>query len=156
MRADRRDSHLHGEEHWRCVAATGLDLVSDDGDRLVVFAFGLLHDTRRENEGRDPDHGRRAALFARELHSDGLLAVTAAQLELLCFACDLHADGQTSTDPTVGACWDADRLHLPRVGFVVDPRLLSTAAARELGRVEQAAALRASPPSWDEILGAVR
>lgn len=154
-RADRRDSSMHGEEHWRCVAATGLDLVAADGDRQVVFAFGLLHDTRRRSEGRDPDHGRRAASLARELHSEELLALTTAQLELLCHACDLHADGHVSNDPTVGACWDADRLHLPRVGFIVDSALLSTATAREPERVEQAAAHRVTPPAWAQLLDAL-
>ena len=58
----RRDSRLHGEAHWYAVAATGLDLAVDTGaDPKIVFAFGLLHDTRRENEARDPRHGPRAA-----------------------------------------------------------------------------------------------
>jgi HD superfamily phosphodiesterase len=50
----RRDSPLHGETHWRAVAATGQELVEagSGGDPDVVRWFGLLHDTRRENEGR--------------------------------------------------------------------------------------------------------
>ena len=129
----RRDSRLHGEAHWYAVAATGLDLAADTGaDHAVVLAFGLLHDTRRENEARDPQHGPRAAVFARELHADGVLDLYAGQLVLLCVALELHADGQVSDDPTIGTCWDADRLHLPRLGpgFRLDPALLSTAAAR--------------------------
>jgi hypothetical protein len=35
-----------------------------------------------------------------------------------------------SADPTIGACWDADRLNLWRVGVAPARRLLSTAAAR--------------------------
>src|SRR4051794_34897034 len=37
-------------------------------------------------------------------------------LEVLATACTGHADGGTSADPTVGACWDADRLNLWWVG----------------------------------------
>ena len=36
-----------------------------------------------------------------------------------------------TSDPTVGACWDADRLDLPRVWITPDPALLSTARAHE-------------------------
>jgi hypothetical protein len=48
----RRDSPIHGEEHWRAVTATGLELAGADADRAVVFLFGLLHDTRRRTDGR--------------------------------------------------------------------------------------------------------
>ena len=41
------------------------------------------------------------------------------------------ANGLVSEDPTVGACWDADRLDLPRVGIQPDPALFSTARAHE-------------------------
>jgi uncharacterized protein len=37
-----------------------------------------------------------------------------------------HDKAQLTDDPTVGACWDADRLDLPRVGTKVDPAFLST------------------------------
>jgi len=132
-RAWRRDSPLHGEAHWRAVAATGQELVDSGsgGDPAVVRWFGLLHDTRRVNESHDPEHGPRAAAFARELHAEGLLRVDEAQLELLSLAIELHADGQTSSHPTVGTCWDSDRLHLGRVGIVIDPELLSTQQARD-------------------------
>ena len=35
-----------------------------------------------------------------------------------------------SADPTIGACWDADRLNLWRVGVAPARGMLSTAAAR--------------------------
>ena len=81
----------------------------------MIFLFALLHDSMRENDGRDPQHGPRAAAFAIELHAEGLLGTTPAQLETLRFACFEHTNGLVTTDPTVGACWDADRLDLPRV-----------------------------------------
>lgn len=44
----------------------------------------------------------------------------------------LHADGEVTEDPTIGTCWDADRLDLLRVGITPSSELLSTAAARTL------------------------
>jgi uncharacterized protein len=148
----RRDSPVHGESHWLAVAATGLDLAAETGaDRKVVFAFGLLHDTRRENDRHDPGHGARAAEFARQLHREGSLPLDGGQLELLCFALELHADGQVSTDATIGTCWDADRLHLPRGGARVDSSLLSTDAARQPSAVARAATRRCEPMDWETL-----
>ena len=43
-----------------------------------------------------------------------------------------HDHGEISDDPTIGACWDADRLTLPRLGIKVDHELLSTPQAKAL------------------------
>ena len=152
-----RDSTRHGEEHWRCVAATGLSLADElpECDRALVFLFALLHDTRRENEHVDPGHGPRGALYARELASAGMLVLETARLEILCQAIELHSNGLVSADPTIALCWDADRLHLPRVGIEPDPELFSTSLAREPKRLADAARLRATPPSWAELLHVV-
>jgi len=126
-------SHIHGELHWRTVGANGLWLAEplDGADTYVIFLFALLHDSMRENDSIDPQHGPRAAAFALELHAEGLLGTTADQLETLRFACFEHTNGFVSSDPTVGACWDADRLDLPRVHIQPDPARFSTARARE-------------------------
>jgi uncharacterized protein len=152
-RAWARDSAVHGEEHWRCVTASGLALAAETGaDAELVFLFGLLHDTRRENDHRDPDHGPRAAAFARDLQAEGLVAVVGERLDVLCLAIEQHTRGLTSDEATIGTCWDADRLHLPRCGIAVDRLLLSTAAARSGGHHASAAALRAAPPTWAALL----
>ena len=154
-RAWRRDSPWHGEAHWRCVAATGLELGAtvDGTDPAVVFCFGLLHDTRRENETYDPGHGPRAEGFARELRAEGLLDLDDPRFESLGEALRLHSDGQVSADPTIGACWDADRLHLPRVSIEPDPTLFSTKAAHGAARLSAAALLREhGAPGWDALV----
>jgi len=151
----RRDSAWHGESHWRCVTATGLALASADEriNRSLVFCFGLLHDTRRENEAVDPGHGPRAAAFAVALREEGVLRLGEEAFADLTEALRLHSDGQVSADPTIGTCWDADRLHLPRVSIVPDPAFLSTRAARAPERLADAEALRrAGPPSWEELV----
>ena len=154
-RAWRRDSPWHGEAHWRCVAATGLELGAtlDGTDPAVVFCFGLLHDTRRENETYDPGHGQRAEAFAKELRAEGLLDLDDPRFESLGEALRLHSDGQVSADPTIGVCWDADRLHLPRVSIEPDPTLFSTQAAHGAARLSAAAVLREhGAPGWDALV----
>ncbi len=157
-RSWRRDSAWHGEEHWRCVAATGLVLGNAGSagsavDRALVLCFGLLHDTRRENEAVDPGHGARAEAFARELRDGGELALDDQRFSVLCEALRLHSDGLVSADATIGACWDADRLHLPRVSIQPDPRRFSTAAAHGDEALAAAAALRRDgAPSWEELV----
>ena len=140
-------SHIHGEHHWRTVGANGLWLAEplDGADTYVIFLFALLHDSMRLNDSIDPEHGPRAAAFAGELHAEELLAVTATQLELLQYACFEHTNGLTTGDPTVGACWDADRLDLPRVGIQPDPARFSTARAHK-GPPEFG-----DPPSWEAL-----
>jgi uncharacterized protein len=144
-------SHIHGELHWRTVGANGLWLAEplDGADTYVIFLFALLHDSMRENDGRDPQHGPRAAVFATELHSEGLLRTTPAQLETLHYACFEHTNGLVSDDPTVGACWDADRLDLPRVWIQPDPARFSTARAHE-GPPD----LGGAPPDWETLYAA--
>ena len=145
-------SRIHGEVHWRTVGANGLWLAEplDGADRHVIFLFALLHDSMRVNDSIDPEHGPRAAAFAAELHAEGMLPITTTQLELLQHACSEHANGFISTDPTVGACWDADRLDLPRVWITPDPTLLSTERARN------GAAVKAEPPPWSVLYAADR
>lgn len=157
-RAWRRSSPWHGEEHWRCVTETGLELTNglDVGDRLLVFCFGLLHDTRRENETVDPEHGLRAERFAHELVDGGGLVLDEGQLERLAGALRLHSDGLVSGDPVTGACWDADRLHLPRVGIEPDPARLSTTAALEPGALSRAAELRDEGAAhWETLVARI-
>jgi uncharacterized protein len=121
----------HGFEHCVAVATTGLKLsVSTGADPEIVWAFGLLHDSMRLNEWSDPDHGKRAADLARLLHSELDLHLDDDQMLTLVYALVWHDRGMTTPDPTIGTCWDADRLQLPRVGIIVDPAYLSTDAGR--------------------------
>jgi uncharacterized protein len=157
-RAWRRESPWHGEEHWRCVTTTGLALGSATGsvDRALVFCFGLLHDTRRENEAVDPEHGPRAATFAEELREEGALPLDDVRFATLVEALRLHSFGQVSADPTVGTCWDADRLHLPRVLIEPDPERFSTSAAHGDAPLTAAASLREhGAPEWEALVARV-
>jgi uncharacterized protein len=94
-----------------------------------VELFAFLHDSCRMHDGRDRDHGSRAVEFAHQLRGHAF-ALDEAGFALLVHACATHSDGHMDGDPTVLACWDADRLDLWRVCVTPDPRRLATQAAR--------------------------
>lgn len=121
----------HGVGHWLRVRANGLALaaMTPGADAAVVELFALLHDSQRWDEGGDRGHGERSADFARSLAEDGALRLDAVRLDLLATACAGHEHGRVSADPTIGCCWDADRLELSRLGRRPIARLLSTRAA---------------------------
>jgi uncharacterized protein len=147
-----RQSFLHGEGHWKCVAWTGLQLCQaiPEVDCGVVFLFGLFHDTQRLNDGHDPDHGRRAGKYLRQLHGE-VFRLRETRLDLLTQACNAHADGLTTTDPTIGACWDADRLNLWRVGTKPSPKFLSTAPAKRTDAIARAEKFEGQRMTWEAI-----
>lgn len=123
----------HGLHHWEQVERNALALAKHTKgcNKLVVQLFALLHDCKRENEYEDPDHGKRAALYIEQLFSEKRLPLSVKQKEILVEACSYHNDPLTSNDPTIGTCWDADRLDLPRVGILPDKKLLSTEAGKK-------------------------
>jgi uncharacterized protein len=131
------DGH-HGLDHWVRVLANGRKLAEVTGANLVVVElFAAFHDTRRLNEGYDPEHGVRAAAFAKEMRGHWF-DLDDHEMNLLVGACEQHSDGLIDADITVQTCWDADRLDLGRVGIVPDPRYLCTDAAKEPWMIEWA------------------
>lgn len=122
---------LHGIVHWARVLENGLAVAEHSGaDPAVVRYFAMFHDSRRENDGHDPDHGRRGAALAAHFHTRGKLPLSSEQLALLVRACENHTDALTDPDVTVHTCFDADRLDLGRVGLRPDPYYLSTGHAK--------------------------
>jgi uncharacterized protein len=147
---------MHGEPHWRGVAWAGLKIrevfPSIRGDLLTAFA--VLHDCRRETDDRDPEHGDRAARVA--VRSGTLKRLVGAEgRELVAEACRLHERGQTRPEtPTIGACWDADRVNLVRLGFRLDTRYF-TVLSGEDGTLDalagEARLIVSDPPGWDAL-----
>lgn len=124
-------SDMHGEPHWRRVFERGREIcgATPGADLDVVRWFAWLHDCARNNDGSDPQHGHRAArLVASAIDIGFSVPLQPGQLGKLLMAMSAHTDGRTSEDPTIGACWDADRLDLPRCGIIPDPTFMSTAA----------------------------
>lgn len=123
-------SGIHGISHWERVRENGLRLARSTGaDAELVELFAFLHDSRRQNDGGDPEHGPRAAELAMGLEGE-FYSVGSERLQLLCDACRDHSEGYIEADPTIQTCWDADRLDLGRIGIEPDPRHLCTVAAK--------------------------
>lgn len=123
---------VHGVSHWSRVWVHGQALADTlDVNPCIPAWFAFLHDSQRFNDGRDPQHGARAADFALSLrHSGTLTELDAREFEHLCEAMRLHSDGHTQAEAAIQACWDADRLDLARVGIDPLPRYLCTAYAK--------------------------
>jgi uncharacterized protein len=129
---------IHGAPHWARVRLNGLRLARLNGaNPEVVELFAFLHDSRRENDGADPQHGERAARLLPELNGR-CFTLSRHPLRLLELACRDHSAGYTRADVTVQTCWDADRLDLGRVGIRPDPFYLCTAVARVPEIIEEA------------------
>jgi uncharacterized protein len=123
---------VHGPAHWRRVEQNGLLLATRTrADPIVVRLFAIFHDSKRLNDSTDEGHGARGAEYAAQL-KDELFHLDDSTFALLHEACVWHTDRDHSTDPTIGTCWDADRLDLGRVGMIPHPAYMSTAFGKEI------------------------
>jgi uncharacterized protein len=127
FKLDLNDS-LHGPGHWEQVERNVILLAKNTPacDLEVARLFAILHDCKRQDEDEDKKHGKRAAVFVQELYDKGMLEIDPEQFNKLKYAIRYHNDGLISDDPTIGVCWDADRLDLPRVGINPVAGMLST------------------------------
>lgn len=136
------------------VALAGARLIEahpeDHIDAEIVLMFALLHDMRREDEGRDPNHGPRAAVLAAQIN-DTTLGLEPERLGVLVAAIRDHNGSGPSDEPTRGTCLDADRLNLWRVGIAPHPPLLSRPWARTPDGVNHGRALIGAPADWDMV-----
>lgn len=123
----------HGVWHWLRVRSNGLALAdaTPDADCEVVELFALLHDSQRFDEYEDLEHGARAAVFVERLSAEGIITLGRARLKTLMKACAGHTIEARSKNPTIGCCYDADRLDLSRLGDAPDDRYMSTKASAD-------------------------
>ncbi len=125
---------LHGVSHWERVERNGMMLATQGCDLTVIRLFAYLHDSCRENDDYDEQHGPRAAKMIAGLRNTLLKDLTDHQFELLQTACYLHTTTHRTGDPTIDACFDADRLDLGRVSITPDPTKMATEKGKELAR----------------------
>lgn len=125
---------LHGISHWERVERNGKLLATPDCDLTVIRLFAYLHDSCRENDGYDKQHGPRAAKMIVGLRNTLLKDLTDHQFEMLQTAIRLHTTTHHTGNPTIDACFDADRLDLGRVGITPDPAKMATEKGKELAR----------------------
>lgn len=160
-RSTHLGSRIHGVDHWRAVGAAAAsladavdrDAVDDESarpDRELLLLFALLHDAKREDDGRDLEHGPRAAVLLEELRDAGLIVLADDRAAVLSEALAEHTNGTLSGDPTIAVSWDADRLLIHRVGLVPDARFCSTAEARRRADAGDLPDL-VGPPTWGEV-----
>ena len=123
---------LHGISHWDRVYEHGKQLATPEVNSLVVALFAYLHDSCRLADGMDMGHGPRAAEWIDTLRDTYLKDVPAEDLELLKEACRLHTTTPCTGNPTIDACFDADRLDLWRAGIIPDPDRMATKKGREI------------------------
>ncbi len=132
----RGDSYsIHGPSHWRRVEDTVSLIAPETGaDIIVARLFAIFHDCCRVNDDIDPDHGPRAAQLIHQI-AGSQFTIDTRQLDLLTYAVSNHTSGRTSEDPTIGTCWDADRLDLGRVGITPSPSFMSTMAGKAIAEL---------------------
>jgi len=142
------DSALHGAEHWHRVArygaclAAALGLSETVAHNVQVFAW--MHDLARVSDGRDPEHGARGAERFREIGENLFAGLAERDRQLIESGIRLHNAGMTAEEAVrtgallvleyddattmacVGACWDADRLDLLRLGIRPHAERMST------------------------------
>jgi uncharacterized protein len=150
----RFPSDIHGPAHWSRVRRFGALLAEGealpDEARSCVEIFAWVHDLAREDDYGGNAHAIAGAVYIDQVVPAVFGAVSPDQMTALRAAIRYHSDGMTAPealeagllaggdwDPglvvaTVGCCWDADRLDLPRVGIVPDGRLMSTSAWRRV------------------------
>ncbi len=124
----------HGPAHWCRVERNALLLATRTGaNETVVRLFALFHDSRRRNEFTDPQHGKRGAALATEMRGTHFELGDDAFAKLI-YACIWHTHEHQNSDPTIGTCFDADRLDLGRVGIIPDEQFMSTEFGQEIAR----------------------
>ncbi len=119
-------SELHGINHWRRVYRNGCLLYTEGVNMNVVAAFAFLHDSARQDDGMDINHGIRAVDNVIKLRDTLLVNLTEEEIFLLCEACRLHTIMHKIGNITIDTCFDADRLDLDRCGIVPDPFRMAT------------------------------
>lgn len=127
----------HGPKHWRNVERFGEWLWLIYGaDIDVIQAFAFLHDIERKSNSVDLQHGDRAALLINTIRDTVLWHLCPRQIRLLKKACRLHTVSLKTSNKTINACFDADRLDLPRYGTEIDPDRLATEYAKTICKAD--------------------
>lgn len=124
--------HLHGVEHWDRVYRNAQKLMTPNVNKTVVELFAYLHDSCRLDDGFDIAHGERAAEWIDTLRNNLLKDISDEEFNLLKTACRLHSTTHKTSNPTIDACFDADRLDLWRVGITPDPEYLATEKGKQI------------------------
>ena len=144
----------HGLKHWDRVYNNGQKLLTHmtpEVHSIVVELFAYLHDSCREDNFEDLHHGERAAEWIKTLRHSYLKDLSDEDFDLLYDACRLHTTTSKTGNPTIDACFDADRLDLRRVGIMPNPKRMATKIGAQLARTTDFRALINSQYLEDDI-----
>lgn len=130
---------LHGVEHWERVYENTQTLAKHYDIKSDVFElFALLHDSKREDEYTDIKHGKRAAIYVKELITNNTIKIATEDKKRLLFACSNHTKSNKKAklyeDLVVQICLDADRLDIGRVGLEPEEKYFNTDYAKKIVR----------------------
>ena len=123
---------LHGISHWERVEHNGLLLVTSECDVTVIRLFAYLHDSCREDDRYDEEYDPHAVKMIESLRGTLLKDLSDEQFRLLQEACRLHTSTHSTGNPTIDACFDADRLDLGRVDIIPMPEKMATKKGKKL------------------------
>lgn len=128
---------IHGLPHWVRLMQYGMRIAErEGGDPWVVAWFAILHDHQRWDDGDDRHHGPRAADAMVDVQALGWFDdLNPTQIDLITEAVRHHSDGWIHSNPSIGACWDGDRLDLVRLGIAPSIGLLSTNTAKKMASI---------------------
>lgn len=130
---------IHGIGHWKRVAGYGCFLSKHEKvEERILVLFGYFHDCKRHSHGSDPEHGSRAAEYLLT-YSPEELGLSEQEQHRLAVACKYHTCELDTTDLSIKACWDCDRLDIGRLGIKTDPNRLFTKTAKRIavGRLKK-------------------
>lgn len=124
---------IHGPIHWMKVYRNCQDLhvmeygkQASEKDDWFYWCFSMLHDCCRASDYADPAHGIEAAKLV-PTDGDPFNVALERAIKLHTMGQCMDADAELGYE-LIAICWDADRLELPRVNIVPDPKLMSTKA----------------------------
>ncbi len=114
------DNGVHGIDHWTRVLINGIQLSERNKNinKNIIIAFAFFHDIKRTVEDKEPEHGYNGGRYL--LKYKYKINLTKEELNTCYEACVDHTNVKNHTDINIGACWDADRLDLYRVGVMPD------------------------------------
>lgn len=127
---------LHGITHFHHVFLNSRLLAQKSGTNSLIYDyFSIFHDSCRQNEGIDKDHGKRGAGLALQLRHHIQLDET--EFLILQNACSNHTSLRSSDCMTSAVCADADRCDIGRVGSYPDRKQLLSPLAKKKEIIEQ-------------------
>ena len=144
---------IHGPKHWTRVERNGLYIAQKTGaNKTIVQLFAVFHDCMRWNDDIDPGHGRRGAEYASQIKNE-LINIPQDDFDKFYYACEWHTDKTDTDDVTIAACWDADRLDIGRVGFILNPLFMNSKPAQEIAKRDDISVLdRLEVRNWVELI----